>query len=528
MAFTRLFLTLGVFLVAAQAVTPMEKVLTLLQDLKKDVEKEGKSEAATYEKFACFCKSATTKKSKSITDGQDKIDTTTASIGKKTATKKTKITSLGKEQQKVEDTTAKLEDTTAVYLKDKSAYEATNADLTKAVNSAKRAHKALSSSKGAAFLELGTKSDVRSCLDIAMALGMIEASTHEAASSFLQVDPDDPAYKFHSDKILKIISDLQADFQKEKDSVNKEWQKTDKAYKAEKKDLEGKIDTAKKQVKKLTGQIDKLKADIAKLNEDLVSAEANLQDDSAYLRDLTERCQANAQAWDQRTKMRNGEVNALAKALDILKKRAKDADSAVNKRALFFHVNKPATPTVNATVTAAKAPVTTVKAPVKAVKALPEAKATAKKAVSFLQTRSTSRQERAVAALRAESVRLSSNMLSSVAAQIEVADPFVKIKNLIQGLIERFFEESKNEASKKGFCDTEMGKSEKDRDNRFADVNRLDTETEELETHQKALELEIKELTEELKDLRDDLKKATKLRGEEKAENSKTVKEATG
>merc|ERR1740117_1189528 len=106
-----------------------------------------------------------------------------------------------------------------------------------------------------------------------MALGMGQASEHEAASSFLQVDPSDPGFKFHSEKILTIISDLQKDFQTEKDAVNKEWQKTDKAYKAEKKDLEAKIKTAKGEIKKLNGEIDKLKADIAKLNEDLVSAE---------------------------------------------------------------------------------------------------------------------------------------------------------------------------------------------------------------------------------------------------------------
>jgi len=106
----RLCLTFGIFLVAAHAAsgpTPMEKVLQLLKDLKKDIEDEGKKEAATYEKFSCFCKDATEKKSKSITDGQDKIDTTNADIGKKTATKKDKITDLGKEQDKLEDTEKK-------------------------------------------------------------------------------------------------------------------------------------------------------------------------------------------------------------------------------------------------------------------------------------------------------------------------------------------------------------------------------------------------------------------------------------
>jgi len=266
------------------------------------------------------------------------------------------------------------------------------------------------------------------------------------------------------------------------------------------------------------------------LNEDLVSAEANLQDDSTYLRDLTDRCEANAQAWDQRTKTRKGEVDALTKALKTLNEKAKDADKAVNKRALLIHVNKPVAPTAKVAV---EAPVKAVKPTVDVKKAVTEVKVakavvSAKKVVSFLQAASSSSraQERAIAVLREESVRLNSNVLSSLAAQI-MADPFVKIKKLIQGLIERLLEESKNEATKKGFCDTELGKSEKDRDNRFADINKLDVEVEELEAHQKALELEIKELKAELIDLKADLKKATKLRGEEKSDNADTVKSAT-
>jgi len=518
MAFLRT-LTFGVLLVSAQAVTPMEKVISLLEDLKKDTIEEGKTEAATYDKFACFCKDATEKKSKSITEGQDKIDTTNADIGKKTATKQDKITAHGKEQDKLEATTLKLKETTEQYNKDKAAYTATNNDLTKAVNSAKRAHKALSESKPA-FIQLGVKSDVQNCLDLAMALGMVSESKHEAASSFLQVDPNDPAFKFHSDKILSIIKELQDDFQKEKDTLNEEWQKTDKTFKAEKLDLEDKIDTAEKQITKLSGEIDKLKADIAKLNEDLVTAEDNLKDDSNYLRDLTDRCEANAQAWDQRTKTRDGEVNALTKALDIINNRAKDADAAVNKRALLIHA-KPAA--------VAKAVVET---PVKAKAAAPAADVktapvkTVKKAISFLQASSSSRALKAQEILRDASIVLKSSLLSSAAEQI-MANPFIKIKKLIQGLIDRLLEESKGEATKKGFCDTELGKSRHDRDSRFAEVYKIDTETSELEAHKKALTLEIEELGDEIKDLGDDLDKATTLRGEEKVENAKTIKDAT-
>jgi len=189
----------------------------------------------------------------------------------------------------------------------------------------------------------------------------------------------------------------------------------------------------------------------------------------------------------------------------------------VNKRALLLA--KP----VAAPVKAA-APKAAAKAAAKVTKPA------AKKALSFLQAgaqrgMSLQRQQGAAAVIRQESVRLGSTMLSSLAAQIE-ADPFGKIKKLIQGLIERLLTESKNEATKKGFCDEELGKSELDRKNRFADINKVDAELSELEAKKNSLDMEIKELISNVKDLKADLKKATELRAEEKAENAVTLKKA--
>jgi len=40
---------------SAVEVSPVEKVITLLEDLKTETEDAGKKEASTYDTFACFC-----------------------------------------------------------------------------------------------------------------------------------------------------------------------------------------------------------------------------------------------------------------------------------------------------------------------------------------------------------------------------------------------------------------------------------------------------------------------------------------
>lgn len=56
---------------SAAADSPVDKVVQLLEDLQTQILTEGKAEAKTYDKFACFCKDMTTEKTDLITDGTD-------------------------------------------------------------------------------------------------------------------------------------------------------------------------------------------------------------------------------------------------------------------------------------------------------------------------------------------------------------------------------------------------------------------------------------------------------------------------
>merc|ERR1719230_1000151 len=63
-----------------QKITPVESVINLLEKLEKQTMEEGKSEAAAYDKFACFCKEQADEKLYSITKANEKISMLTALI----------------------------------------------------------------------------------------------------------------------------------------------------------------------------------------------------------------------------------------------------------------------------------------------------------------------------------------------------------------------------------------------------------------------------------------------------------------
>merc|ERR1719217_1054101 len=118
-----------------------------------------------------------------------------------------------------------------------------------------------------------------------------------------------------------------------------------------------------------------------------------------------------------------------------------------------------------------------------------------------------------------------SPMLSTLAVKV-AEDPFVKIKGMIQDMIEKLLEEEADEANHKGYCDEEISKTIKDRDYRLEEINALQASLEELNAREEKLELTKAELEEAVTSLSSDYTNQTAARAEEKAENKVTIEEA--
>merc|ERR1719356_1766819 len=134
----------------------------------------------------------------------------------------------------------------------------------------------------------------------------------------------------------------------------------------------------------------------------------------------------------------------------------------------------------------------------------------------------------AVAALlRTSGDKLKSTLLTSLASKISgSADPFVKIKKLIQELIERLLQEAANESNQKGWCDKATADAVQKRTYAAEAIAKLNGEMAELEALRDKLAEEIGILGEEIAKLIADRDAAEKARAAEKAENKATVIEA--
>merc|ERR1719498_1977257 len=309
---------------AGHQVTPIDKVIGLLSDMKKEAETALASETKAYEEFACFCKKTTGTKSADVTRGHDEIDKQSANIADKTQSQKTDSTELSERKVKQEKLAAELQATNTRCAEEKAKYEAEAADMSKALSSLKNAIKSMQDSKpkASALLQGSTRQDLLETLAMAEAMNMIVSPKQKAVTSMIQgttsVDPSDPEYKFHSQDIINILVDTQTDFKAAKKILDDEYGKSKKACDEMKASLKKEMSSNTDAMKALDKNIAKLAKEIAEHRGNLVSEQGTMQDNELYLKDLTAQCEARANDFDQRSSMRKDEITALGKALEIL------------------------------------------------------------------------------------------------------------------------------------------------------------------------------------------------------------------
>jgi len=108
------------------------------------------------------------------------------------------------------------------------------------------------------------------------------------------------------------------------------------------------------------------------------------------------------------------------------------------------------------------------------------------------------------------------------------ADPFGKVKKLIDDMITRLMEEANADAQKEGWCDTEMGKSKVTRNKLSEEIDGLDAAIEDGKGTIMQLTQEVADLSADIKELDEKMSEASELRKEEKSKNEATIDDAEG
>merc|ERR1719420_1727200 len=137
--------------------TPVEKVLTLLEDLKSQVQEEGAAEAETYKKLACFCETNQVSKSDEIAKNEENINVMESDLVNLKATAEALDASVKELTEKIGTAEAELKKMTEIREEEHAIFEAEFADASAAVDALVKAIAHLMDSKTAGLLSTKTE-----------------------------------------------------------------------------------------------------------------------------------------------------------------------------------------------------------------------------------------------------------------------------------------------------------------------------------------------------------------------------------
>lgn len=476
----------------------MQKVIEMLNGMASTAKEEKKAEEVAFAKYSAWCKSETAETSQDIQTAGGSLERLGSEIGKLAADVEALASAMTTQQENIDQFEADLKKEKAQREKDSAAFQETEKDLADSLDALERALsivEAQSYDRPAAEVALLQVSSSSALPDDARALvnsflSLMDKSDDDEAHS-TEDAPEADAYESQSGGIVGLLSNLRDEFKSNLGKAQKEEMNAAHAFAMISMDLTDSIENTHRDVDdKIKVKESKVarKAEAAKQHESTKLSQAA---DQEKLAEVSSECEGKSASFEEKQKLRTEEIEAIEKAIEIMS--GKVAGSAEKHLSLLQGADGSALLQTQASSTA--------------------------------KARAMGIRRRVRDFITSESRRLKSKTLSLLVEKME-ADPFGKVKEMIDGMITRLMEEAKQDAEHEGFCDAEMGKSKVTRIRLSEDIDALTAAIE----GGKATILELTdstaELSKELSEMGAAVDEASRIRAEEKAKNEATIKDA--
>lgn len=530
--------------------SPLQKVITLMTQLQGQVIGEGELAQATYKKYSNWCEKSSREKKFEIDEGKDTITGLQATIEKS-------VSDSEEAQARVEELSGKLatdgQDVKAITLirvKEKNEFEAMDKELTATVTTISKARSVLKKEldsaglkAGASFLQRPTKgmrnfaTAVNALVTASMGVsaesqdrlaellqlnqGMDESQGEDAEEEEEDVEangeqtppkvekPKEEVYKSKSGSILELLEKMEEEAQESQAKLRKKEAHEKHNFELLKGRLEDRIKTQTKELEEQKKELASAKESGASAKGKLDMTKKDMEEDKKFLRKLQQGCMERSSEFEMEMKTRSDELNALGAA-------KKTVQSIV-----FVQVAKDSPSQDDSDGSA-----------VAFVQVGMEMSAEAKQQAYALRT--------AGAAVASKLKQLASDEHSVALAQLASrvsrtlqrmqkkglsGDPFKKVKDLIQNMIDKLEKQQAEEARQKKFCDAEMAESKAAKIDREGTIETLTTRIEEGAAEAAKLNQQKMMLLGEIKDISSSQGEMDELRQTEHATYQKVSKD---
>lgn len=465
---------------------PIQKVIELLSGLEAKLIKEGEVEQKAYEEFVDWCDSGAKDKQFEVKTAKSEIESLEATISKSTSTSEEMVQKIADLGSAIAKNEADLKDATDIREKEHADFAAAESELMDAVDTLERAISVLEKHAGASFVQtpVDTKhvEAIIKMLNVAIDTAAFSSNDKQKLTSLVQnrADSDDDdsdaelgapapdAYKGHSSNIVDVLTDMKDKAEGELAEARKAEMNAQHNYDMLKQSLTDEMTASSNEKKESESTKEEADGTKATAEGDLAQTQKDLAVAQEVLANVHTDCMQKASDHEVSTNGRAAELAALAKAKKIIQQTTAGATSQSYS---LFQVSSISSNLRNSADLANFEVVTSIKA----------------LASKFHDK-----------GLMQLASKISATMRYKAAAG---EDPFAKVKDLITDMIDRLIKEGEAETGHKAYCDSEMSKTKKKKEELMYDVDKLTSKIDVATSRSAKLKAQVSELSKELTDL---------------------------
>lgn len=460
--------------------TAVNKVITILRDMKDQLEKESGNDEEVMDQMICWCETNDKSKTKAISDGQQKVKVLTAAIEQYSNSATSLKEEISQGQKDIAANMQELSEASAIRDKEQAEFAENEKQQASSVSGLTNAIKSIGARTGMALrqqslMQVDGELEGLSSIDASDAklrqMG-IPPKQRRMVQAFLQSKSHNPA----SAEVFGVLKQMKESFESSLKESQTEEADAVKAYKQLKGAKSAELQAAQDQVDAKSAQMAEAVERLAQSKQDLKDTTRALESDSKFLADLKDRCSNMDLEFAERSKTRALEIKAVGQALAIL--------SADDARDQFG------------------------------------------KSTKFVQIRSNKNGSRArqVAAklVLTTAASLKSPQLAALASSIRT-DVFSKVKKAIDGMLQQLKQENQDEIEHRDWCIDELNQNERQTDDAYDSKKELETQQEDLNLFLQNVDSEIAAANAEINDMKVQLKQASENRAKENKDFQETV-----
>lgn len=293
---------------------PIRRVVTLLQEMAKEIEDEVAKEREAYKKFQCYCKKNDGQLDAKQAEAAALIKRTKAEVEAATGQKKQLSAELKKHKDERTQAQKDLKVATKKRAEEKASYDGKTKEVRKTLDDIDKAVTALEKGLGKSFLQTSAASELKQLFTSNSAiLDSLEAEDQRTVSAFLQKD-----YAPQGGEIIGILKQMKDSMDEGLGGVVGEEEAAVAAFNKLKASMQELIKSSGSAIEKKTELKGQVAVKIVEGKNLVSTTEKEMGDAAATAAELKEACNGKDGEFETRQEDAAAEVSAIGQAIEIL------------------------------------------------------------------------------------------------------------------------------------------------------------------------------------------------------------------